>query len=187
MERFSFNIFFKILKALTFIVFMSISTQSFANDIGQLRLECSLFISRSNGAKPVVNIKSQPILLGYSNRSEFNDLQPMFILSRVSPNASFLQRRAVMARLYSSDVGNITVLEIGFFNAQIRYNNSRNTYVSEHPTLAAWQFEPVEIFSFEFESDIGSDDIDVILNDHIGARITGNTNYRKVELNCSTE
>jgi len=149
-----------------------------------LLMNCSLFVARANRGAPVIDINNQPVFLGYSDQTDLNDLQPLFILSDLAPEASFLQRRAVLARFFLTEYGQ-KVLEIGFYNAQIRYENSISIGVLQHPTLTSWQFEPIFVDAFYFNSD-EEILINIDLNNHIGKRITGSTNYSMVNLSCSS-
>jgi hypothetical protein len=154
-----------------------------AIDSSPIRMLCSLYVARSNGRAPVVDIENQPVRIGYSDADDLNDLQPVFILSDISPETPFLQRRAVLARLFQNEYG-VNVLEMGFYNAKIRFDNSLRVGVLQHPTLTSWQFEPVLVERFFFRDDSRSVDFDIDVNNYYGARITGNTNYQMVSLNC---
>lgn len=148
-----------------------------------LQMNCSLYVARANGGAPVVNISDQPVFLGYSDPLKLNDLQPMFILSELAPETAFLQRRAVLARFFLTAYGQ-KVLSVGFYSAQKRFGNSLNLGVLEHPHLTSWQFEPIYIDEFYFQPN-DEVSINIDFNDHVGQRITGNTNYSMVSLSCS--
>jgi len=178
-----------------------------------LDLECTLIVSRYDYKARVINNyvpQSKPI--GYTLSEEHNELQPIFILAdETLEPVSSLGKSAILGRAYRNSQG-VTVLQVGFYRAQIKFGNSLDEGVLQHPLLDSWQYTPIFVYEYELNSSSesfsllskmerdmygqveydleevshnNSTNIDIVLEGRNATRVTGTTNLPLVDLNCS--